>query len=134
MQLSNSLTRELIRNNYLLQAQQSIQPPPQPDPCKDSERNSTSSGSGNSEVNFQTLKSQRMVTSHPPSRKQSRIHKNRPKRLSHDEDESSYKPDGDDSKEEWHCKISESKNIPKNYGKAVINFIRRNEDYVRKVV
>jgi hypothetical protein len=30
--------------------------------------------------------------------------------------------------------VSESKNIPKNYGKAVLNFIHRSNRYVREVL
>jgi hypothetical protein len=30
--------------------------------------------------------------------------------------------------------VSESKNVPKNYGKAVITFIRKNECFTRKVL
>lgn len=30
--------------------------------------------------------------------------------------------------------MSESKNIPKNYGKAIITFIRKNEEFTRRVL
>lgn len=42
------------------------------------------------------------------------------------EEEDSYKPDGEDSKD-MAIHVSESKNIPKNYGKAILNYILRNE-------
>jgi hypothetical protein len=40
--------------------------------------------------------------------------------------EDSYKPDEDESKDLKGSKASESKNIPKNYGKAILAYIRKN--------
>lgn len=58
--------------------------------------------------------------------------KTKPKRkkIAESDDEDSYKPEDEDSREMNQSHVSESKNIPKNYGKAVLNFIHRSNDYV----
>jgi hypothetical protein len=46
----------------------------------------------------------------------------------------SYKPEDDFSKEVAMGHTSESKNIPKNYGKAIVIFIQKSEHYTRSVL
>ncbi len=51
-----------------------------------------------------------------------------------EESSESYHPEEEYSREANGGRVSESKNIPKNYGKAIITFIRKNEDFTRRVL
>lgn len=62
--------------------------------------------------------------SQPPSRR----------RRYQEESSESYHPEEEYSREANGSRVSESKNIPKNYGKAIITFIRKNEDFTRRAL
>ena len=133
IKLSTELNRQLFTNTQLmaLRDQVCLQQPTMsssiPQDKAPSENNSTASGKNPSDDNRKVNKNEHITSSHGALR----APKVR-KMLSQSDD---YLPE-DDVCHEQHTgsKSSESKNIPKNYSKAILAFIRKNDSFRKRVL